>query len=239
MNIEIEYSIVIPVFNEEENIELLTNEVVSVMETITDKYEIIFVDDGSTDNSFNVIKQIKQRFEKIRAVSFEKNSGQSAALEAGFRKSRGRVVITMDADLQNDPKDIPILLEKLKYTDVVVGWRKERKDSLKKKITSILGNFFRNLFLGEKIHDTGCSLKAFKREAIERLKLYKGMHRFFPALVAMEGYKVDEVKVSHRPRKFGKTKYGFFDRFSTASFDLFAVMWMKKRVVPYKIKEEI
>ena len=233
------YSIVVPVYNEEGNIKNLTKEIVSVFEQISNDYEIIYIDDGSKDGSLAVIKELKSKYPVIKCISFEKNSGQSAALEAGFRKSSGKIIITMDADLQNDPKDIPLLLAELDHYDLVVGWRASRKDPLSKKITSKLGNFFRNIFLGEKIHDTGCSLKAFKRETVERLKLFKGMHRFFPALVTMEGYKVGEVKVNHRPRFSGKTKYGFFDRFSTATFDLFAVMWMRKRVVPYRIKEEI
>jgi len=233
------YSFVVPVYNEEENVEILTKEIASVMDKLDKPYEIIYIDDGSKDNSLEVLKKLKKEYPQIRIIVFEKNSGQSAALDAGFRKAKGEVIITMDADLQNDPNDIPLLLDALKSSDAAVGWRATRKDSIKKKITSRLGNFFRNLFLGEKIHDTGCSLKAFKKESIERLKLFKGMHRFLPALVAMEGYKVVEVKVNHRPRVYGKTKYGFFDRFLTATPDLFAVMWMKKRVIPYRIKEEI
>lgn len=233
------YSIVIPVFNEEENLQILNTEIVSVMDKLDKHYEIIYIDDGSKDNSLEVLKNLKKDFPQIRIIIFEKNSGQSAALDAGFRKAKGEVIITMDADLQNDPNDIPLLLEALKDSDVAVGWRATRKDSIKKKITSKLGNFFRNTFLGEKIHDTGCSLKAFRKEAVARLKLFKGMHRFLPALVTIEGYKVVEVKVNHRPRIYGKTKYGFFDRFFTATPDLFAVMWMKKRVIPYRIKEEI
>ncbi|MCX7830209.1 MAG: glycosyltransferase family 2 protein [Acidobacteria bacterium] len=233
------YSIVVPVYNEEENLQILNNEIVDVMNQLQSPYEIIYIDDGSKDKSLDVLKSLKSNYPQIRIIVFEKNSGQSAALDAGFRKSRGNVVVTMDADLQNDPKDIPLLLEALKSADAAVGWRATRKDSLKKKITSRLGNFFRNLFLGEKIHDTGCSLKAFRKEAIERLKLFRGMHRFLPALVSMEGYKVVEVKVNHRPRVYGKTKYGFFDRFFAATPDLFAVLWMKKRVIPYRIKEEI
>lgn len=233
------YSIVVPVFNEEENLKILNEEIKDVLKKINESYEIIYVDDGSKDKSVEVLRELKSQTPQIRVIVFEKNSGQSAALDAGFRKAKGKVIITMDADLQNDPKDIPLLLSALENADAAVGWRASRKDSIKKKITSILGNFFRNLILGEKIHDTGCSLKAFKRECVERLKIFKGMHRFLPALVTMEGYKVVEVKVNHRPRIYGKTKYGFFDRFLTATPDLFAVMWMKRRAVPYRIKEEI
>lgn len=235
----IEYSVVVPVFNEEENLRILTQEIVSVMNELKNPYEIIFVDDGSTDDSLKILKELKKEYNQLKVIVFEKNSGQSAALEAGFRKSKGNIIITLDADLQNDPNDIPKLLKELYDCDSVVGWRDKRRDSLGKKITSFLGNFFRNLFLKDGIHDTGCSLKVFKRKAIERLKLFKGMHRFLPALIMMEGYKVKEVKVNHRPRKYGKTKYGFFDRFRATIIDLLAVMWMKKRVVPYIIKEEI
>ncbi len=233
------YSIIVPVYNEEENIQILNEEIVQVIKSLGKPFEIIYIDDGSQDRSLEVLKELKSKTPEIKIIVFEKNCGQSAAIDAGFRKSQGDIVITIDADLQNDPNDIPLLIDALKEGDAAIGWRASRKDSLKKKITSKLGNFFRNLFLGEKIHDTGCSLKAFKRETIERLKIFKGMHRFLPALVKMEGYKVIEVKVDHRPRIHGKTKYGFFDRFLSATPDLFAVMWMKRRVVPYKIKEEI
>lgn len=233
------YSIIVPVYNEEENIQILNEEIVQVIKSMGKPFEIIYIDDGSQDRSLEVLKELKSKTPEIKIIVFEKNCGQSAAIDAGFRKSQGDIVITIDADLQNDPNDIPLLIDALKEGDAAIGWRASRKDSLKKKITSKLGNFFRNLFLGEKIHDTGCSLKAFKRETIERLKIFKGMHRFLPALVKMEGYKVIEVKVNHRPRIHGKTKYGFFDRFLSATPDLFAVMWMKRRVVPYKIKEEI
>lgn len=233
------YSIVVPVYNEEDNVPKLTKEITGVMSGLGKPYELIYVDDGSKDGSLEALKAVRKENQNIRVLVFEKNCGQSAALEAGIRSSRGEVIITLDADLQNDPADIPLLLEALPPVDAVVGWRASRQDSLNKKMTSRTGNFLRNFILREKIHDTGCSLKAFKRHAVERLKLFRGMHRFLPALVEAEGYSVVEVKVNHRPRVHGKTKYGFFDRFRATASDVFAVLWMKRRVCRYRIREEI
>jgi len=233
------YSVVVPVYNEEENLPKLTEEIARAMSGVGKPYEIIYVDDGSKDGSLEAIRAAKRDNPNVRAIVFDKNCGQSAALEAGMRSSRGEVIITMDADLQNDPADIPLLLAALDPVDAVVGWRASRQDSLNKKLTSRSGNFLRNMILREKIHDTGCSLKAFKRHAVERLKLFRGMHRFLPALIEAEGYTVVEVKVNHRPRVHGKTKYGFFDRFRATASDVFAVLWMKRRVCRYRIREEI
>jgi dolichol-phosphate mannosyltransferase len=233
------YSVVVPVYNEEDNVAQLTKEISDVMGTLKSSYEIIYIDDGSKDKSLEALKAVKLINPSIRVLVFEKNCGQSAALEAGIKNSSGGIIITLDADLQNDPKDIPLLLEALPPVDAVVGWRAFRKDSLNKKMTSRTGNFLRNFILREKIHDTGCSLKVFKRHAVERLKLFKGMHRFLPALIEAEGYNVVEVKVNHRPRVHGKTKYGFFDRFRATASDVFAVLWMKRRVCRYRIREEI
>jgi glycosyltransferase involved in cell wall biosynthesis len=175
----------------------------------------------------------------VRVVVFEKNAGQTAAMDAGLRAARGEILVTLDADLQNDPHDIPLLLAEIGRFDVVVGYRAIRQDSLVKRITSKVGNGVRNWLTRERIRDTGCSLKAFRREAVARLKLYKGMHRFLPTLCKMEGFTVTEVKVNHRPRVHGKTKYGVFDRLRATVPDVLAVRWMQSRVLGYRVKEEL
>jgi len=198
-----------------------------------------FVDDGSRDRSLEVLKGLLPENPMVRVVVFEKNAGQTAAMDAGLRAARGEILVTLDADLQNDPHDIPLLLAEIGRFDVVVGYRAIRQDSLVKRITSKVGNGVRNWLTRERIRDTGCSLKAFRREAVARLKLYKGMHRFLPTLCKMEGFTVTEVKVNHRPRVHGKTKYGVFDRLRATVPDVLAVRWMQSRVLGYRVKEEL
>jgi glycosyltransferase involved in cell wall biosynthesis len=234
-----ENSLVIPVFNEEDNLELLTEEIVQVVELLGKSFEIIFVDDGSTDRSFTILRELARKYSFIRVIRFRHNCGQTAAFDAGFRASRGKVVVTMDADLQNDPHDIPRLLDKINEYDLVCGWRHKRNDSWIKRISSRIANWVRNKLSDEQIVDVGCSLKAFRREALKCLKLYTGMHRFFPTLVKMEGFKVIEVKVNHRPRKYGETKYAISNRIVRSFIDLLAVRWMKKRQLRYEVEEVI
>lgn len=231
-------SVVIPVFNEVDNVEPLWAELRGVLDEIGQPYEVIFVDDGSTDGSSALIKQLAAEHEPVRYVSFEVNSGQTAAFDAGFRAARGKLVVTMDADMQNDPRDIPALLELIGAHDVVVGWRHERQDSAFKRFQASFARRYRQRRLGDRFHDVGCSLKAYTRECLDGLKLFGGMHRFLPILFEWEGYRVAEVKVNHRPRTRGKGKYRFFKRMREARKDLCAVMWMKKRRLNYCIKEE-
>jgi len=230
-------SIVIPVYNEAENLRELFQELMEVLEGLPVSFEVIFIDDGSQDQSGEILKDIAGKDGRVKVIFFEKNSGQSAAFAAGFRLAKGEVVITMDADLQNDPHDIPRLLEKIKDYDVVCGWREKRQDSLVRKVSSRIANWVRNWLSEEEIRDVGCSLKAFRRECSQCFPYFNGMHRFFPTLIKMYGYSVTEIKVNHRPRKFGKAKYGIANRVIRGLIDLLAVRWMKKRQLNYTIKE--
>jgi dolichol-phosphate mannosyltransferase len=232
-----EISIVIPVYNEQENIKPLIAELHEVLQGIQEASEIIFVDDGSRDRSFALLKEAAARDPRIAVIRFRKNAGQTAAFDAGFKAAQGTIIVTMDADLQNDPRDIPRLLEKIGRFDVVCGWRHKRNDPWIRIISSKIANFVRNKLSEEEIVDTGCSLKAFRRECVQHMKLFNGMHRFFPTLAKMEGFTVTQVKVNHRPRKFGTTKYNVTNRMVRAFADLLAVRWMKKRHLNYEIAE--
>lgn len=200
-------SVIIPCFNEEKNVSILHSEILQICDGLNKIFEIIFIDDGSTDKTFEKLKQLKQ----IKIIRFRKNFGQTAALDAGFKKASGKFIITMDGDLQNNPKDIKILLEEIrqKNIDVVSGWRKNRKDTVGKKIISRGANFLRKIFINDNIHDSGCSLKIYKKECLKNLDLYGEMHRFIPAILKWKGFKIGEIEVSHRPRVNGKTKYNW------------------------------
>ncbi len=201
-------SIVIPVYNEEKNLEPLHEEIMQTVLKAGYKYEIIFVDDGSTDSSFEVLEKLFQKDKHVRVIKFRRNFGQTAALSTGFQNAKNDTIITMDADLQNNPENIPKLLNKMEEGyDVVSGWRWNRKDGFSKKIPSAISNFIARKLTGLNIHDSGCTLKAYKREAVKNVKLYGEMHRYIPAILNSHGYKIAEVKVEHRQRKFGKTKY--------------------------------
>ncbi|MBI5368899.1 MAG: glycosyltransferase family 2 protein [Planctomycetes bacterium] len=233
-------SLVIPVYNEEENLEPLTAGIVEALAPLGRSYEVLFVDDGSTDRSLPVLKTLAERHPgRVRILKFKKNCGQSAAFDAGFRAARGGVVVTMDADLQNDPRDIPKLLEQIGPYDAVCGWREKRRDNVIRRLSSRIGNGVRNWLSHETIRDTGCSLKAFKRECFVRLKMWKGMHRFLPTLVKMDGFRVTEIPVNHHPRKFGVSKYGVWNRAFRAFADLLAVAWMQRRRLDYEIEETL
>ena len=232
-------SLVIPVYNEEESLPELFQELLEILKKISSNFEIIAVDDGSNDNSNSILREFAQKDDRIIVISFRRNYGQSAAFAAGFRIARGNVIVTMDADLQNDPHDIPLLLEKIKSYDMVCGWRANRQDPWVKKVSSRIANRIRNWLSEEQIKDVGCSLKAFRRECLHGFYYFNGMHRFFPTLVKMGGYSVIEVKVNHRPRKYGQSKYGIRNRALRGLFDLLAVRWMKHRRINYEIKEII
>ena len=203
-------SIVLPLLNEEENIPLLYDELNEVLPTLEEDYEIIFIDDGSTDSSLKLLKEIQEKDDHVVVVNFRKNFGQTAAMAAGFDFARGDVIITMDADLQNDPHDIPKLLEEIEAgNDVVTGWRFDRKDKfLSRRLPSIIANKIISKTTGVGLHDYGCTLKAFKKEVVKSVKLYGEMHRFIPAIASGMGIDFTEVKVNHRPRRFGTSKYG-------------------------------
>ena len=197
------------------------------------------MDDGSTDGSDAVLRGLRDADPRVRVLTFARNAGQSAAMDAGFKSARGEVVVTLDADLQNDPGDIPRLLEALPGWDAVVGVRQERKDNLVRRVSSRVANYVRNRLSDETITDTGCSLKAFRGNALRRVVLYDGMHRFLPTLLKMEGFRVREIPVGHRPRRHGESKYGIGNRLLPSFMDLLAVRWMKRRKLRYEVKDDI
>ncbi|MDP3479081.1 MAG: glycosyltransferase family 2 protein [Desulfoprunum sp.] len=203
-------SVVIPLLNEEDNIPLLYEELKGVLVTLQETHEIIFIDDGSKDGSLKILKELQEKDESIVVVSFRKNFGQTAAMAAGFDYAKGDVIITMDADLQNDPHDIPRLLEQIRAgNDVVTGWRFDRKDTfINRRLPSIIANKIISLTTGVNLHDYGCTLKAFRRDVIKNIRLYGEMHRFIPAIASGMGIDFTEVKVNHRPRRFGYSKVG-------------------------------
>jgi dolichol-phosphate mannosyltransferase len=238
-NPKIDISVVVPVYNEEENLPVLIPQIAEVLRPLGKTYEMIFVDDGSKDRSRRLLKEMAPHYPQIRVLGFKKNCGETAAGAAGLKEARGEIVITIDADLQNDPKDIPRMLEYLRDYDMVTGWRQKREDSWVKRITSKIANRIRNGLSGEEIQDSGCTFRAYKRECLQNLKLYKGMHRFIPTLVKMEGYRVIEIPIAHHPRRFGVSKYTTWNRMWRAFIDLLAVKWMKSRHIHYEIEERI
>ena len=204
-------SVVIPVYNEAENLPLLHDELVLVLKDLSISYEIIYIDDGSEDKSFEVLDQIYQKYdEHVHVIRFRKNFGQTAAISAGFDYAKGDIIVTMDADLQNDPRDIPLLLKKIdEGYDLVNGWRYDRKDTfINRRLPSIIANKTISYATNVKLHDYGCTLKAFKKDVVKNIRLYGEMHRFIPAIASYYGVSIAEVKVNHRPRRYGKTKYG-------------------------------
>jgi glycosyltransferase involved in cell wall biosynthesis len=207
---KIEISILIPLLNEVENLELLYQQVHEALEELGKPYEIIFVDDGSTDGSYELLCKLYEQDSRVRVIRFRRNFGQTAAFAAGFELASGDVIITLDADLQNDPKDIPKLLEKLdEGYDIVSGWRIQRKDKyLTRRVPSQVANTLISKLTGVKLHDYGCSLKAYRKDVVKNIKLYGEMHRFIPALASWMGVQVAEIPVNHRPRQFGQSKYG-------------------------------
>jgi dolichol-phosphate mannosyltransferase len=238
-NKRVEISVVVPVYNEEENLPILLPQLNEVLKGIGKSYEMIFVDDGSSDGSRKILKEMVSHYPQIRILGFKKNCGETAAGAGGLKEAKGDVIITIDADLQNDPKDIPRMLEYLKEYDMVTGWREKREDSWVKQITSKIANSIRNWLSGEAIRDSGCTFRVYKRECLQNMKYYKGMHRFMPTLVKMEGFRVIEIPIAHHPRKFGKSKYTTWNRMWRAFIDLLVVKWMRSRHIHYEIEERI
>jgi len=220
-------SIVIPLYNEEENVRELYSSLKPVMDSIRNEYEIIFIDDGSTDSTLSLLQEIKAADDTVIVLSLRRNFGQTAAFAAGFDYSRGDIIVTMDGDLQNDPKDIPKLLELMKDNDLVSGWRKVRKDPfLSRRLPSILANSLISKVTGVNLHDYGCSLKAYRRDVIKNLKLYGEMHRFIPAVASWYGVRIAEVETTHHPRLRGKSKYGI-SRTMKVVLDLITVKFLQ------------
>lgn len=226
-------SLVAPVYNELENLEPLLDRVTEVMSGL-DPWELILVDDGSQDGSTELIQKLSERDQRVRPVVFPENRGQTAAIAAGFGAVRAPLVATLDADMQNDPVDLPKMVELLGDHDSVVGYRLKRNDNFVRRMSSKIANGIRNWLSKDSIRDTGCSLKVFRTEAIRTIPMFTGMHRFLPTLLRMHGYSVIEHPVSHHPRTRGESKYGVWNRALPALRDLFAVRWMRSRVIePY------
>jgi len=225
---EIVYSAIVPFYNEEDSVLPLYNKLKKVLIDLG-KHEIIFVDDGSTDKTFLRLRECAQIDKQVRIIKFRRNFGQSAALTSGFDHATGDIIITVDADLQNDPKDIPKLLEKLQEGyDTICGWRKHRKDRfLRKKVPSKVFNWFCRKISGQNIHDFGSTLRVYKRQVVKNISVYGELHRFIPVLVAWKGYKVSETEVKHHPRKYGKTKYGG-GRLVRGLLDILTVYFLEK-----------
>jgi len=227
-------SVVVPVYNEEANLPILQEELRGALSGLD--YEIIFVDDGSVDRTAERIETTPN----IRLIRFEKNSGQSAAIYAGLTAARGGTVVIIDGDLQNDPADIPKLLAEIaRGADLVCGYRIKRRDTVAKRLTSRIANAVRSRYTKDGVRDTGCTLKAMQRECLSALFPFKGMHRFIPALVKAAGYRLVEIPVNHRPRRFGQSKYGLGNRALRATIDMFGVRWLLSRRLNYKIREKM
>ena len=225
-----EISVIVPLFNEAESMSILQAELRVALSGLN--HEIIFVDDGSVDGTIERIESAPN----VRVIRFEKNAGQSAAIYAALQAARGATVVLIDGDLQNDPADIPLLVAEIaRGTDLVCGYRENRKDTLIKRVTSWIANGVRSRFTKDGVRDTGCTLKAMRRECIGALVPFKGMHSFIPALVKGAGYRLVEVPVRHRPRRFGKSKYSLGNRALRATLDMFGVRWLLSRRLNYKI----
>ncbi len=233
-------SVVIPIKDERDNLPPLTEQLLKVLgsqdQSRTASFEILYIDDGSTDGSSALLDNLVAQHGEVRVLHFDRNYGQTSAFDAGFRHARGELVVTMDGDLQFDPADIPALLHFTNQYDLVCGWRKDRHDNLVRKLSSRIANFVRTSVTHDGVHDTGCSLKVFRRAVVEKMQLFEGMHRFFPALAQMHGFTVTEVPVRHFPRAHGLSKYGIGNRLFRSLYDLVAVRWMQYRVLKYRHK---
>src|SRR5690242_4051842 len=236
-------SVCVPVYNEEENLPLLHEAIARVFDANQIDGEIVLVDDGSSDGSWAQIDKLVQRDPRVRGLKFKANCGETAASDAGLRAARGKYVMTMDADLQNDPADIPKFLQTLEQGwDCVCGTRvatRGKGDNFVRVASSRIANWVRNKLSDERISDAGCTYRAFKRECVSKLKLYRGLHRFIPTLLKMEGFTVTEIPVSNNPRLHGESKYGVWNRLFKSFRDLLAIRWMKSRLLGYQVATEL
>ena len=219
----VDISIIIPVLNEEKNIPILHNRLTQVLTPIKKTYEIIFIDDGSTDNTIIEIKKLVDKNTKL--IEFRRNFGKAYALDLGFKEAKGKIIFTMDGDLQDDPREIPRFLEAIKHYDLVSGWKFRRKDPITKKLPSKLANYITRKSTGVKIHDMNCGFKAYRSETAKSITLYGDMHRYIPALVTAKGFRVGEIRVKHHKRVFGKSKYGF-TRLFRGLFDFMTIKFL-------------
>lgn len=225
----LDLSLIIPVLNEEENITRLYSKLRTTLTGLKILHEIIFIDDGSTDNSFKILEEIQKKDKCVKIIKFRRNFGKSAALSAGFKEAKGDTVITMDGDLQDDPTEIPRFLEAIKKTDLVVGWRFNRKDPISKRLPSKIFNKLTSILTGVKIHDSNCCFKAYRSEVIKNINIYGELHRYIPALAYWKGFGISEIKVNHNPRIYGKSKYGFM-RIFKGFMDLITIKFLTKYI---------
>ena len=237
MSGELELSVVVPMFNEVDNVPLLWDELEAALAKMGRRAEIVFVDDGSTDGSGEAVQALMKRDTRVRLLSFEANAGLSAAFRAGYAAARAPIVVTMDADLQNDPADVERLLAALGSADAAVGYRERRRDRWRKRISSRIANAIRNRVTGDRVRDSACSLRVMRRECLAAIPPFSGMHRFVPTLLRLAGYRVVEVPVNHRPRGLGRSKFGIWNRAWPAFLDLLVVRWMMRRTVRPRIRE--
>lgn len=233
-------SLVIPVFNEEANLPVLHREISEALKGIEPSWEVIYINDASKDASLAVIRELAQQDSHVRYLSFRENRGQSAGFAAGFEHAAGEVVVTLDADLQNDPADIPAMLALFdaQGADMVIGWRTTRKDTVVKRLSSRIGNAARNWWTRETVHDTGCSLKVMRTDMARRMPVFKNMHRYLPTLMKMQKAMVLEIPVNHRHRMHGVSKYGTWDRLKAGVYDLIGVRWLLDRAIDYDIEDK-
>jgi dolichol-phosphate mannosyltransferase len=230
-------SVVIPFRDEARSLRALYVELAAVLDSLDFESEVIFIDDESQDEGRQIIVDLAVDDRRLRLLSLSPHAGQSAALEAGFRAARGEIIATLDADLQNAPADLPRLIEALDHADCVCGVRVDRQDRFSKRLASRIANAIRRFVLSDGVHDIGCSLRVMRARDLARIKLFRGGHRFLPSLLAMEGARIIELPVRHRPRRYGQSKYGFGRRLGVVWVDLLAVVWMKRRTDRYEVKE--
>ena len=238
-NNNIDISIIIPIMNEEENIIVLAEELNSAFKTKSWEWECLWIDDGSTDKSNRILTALSEQDPHHTLITFEKNAGQSAAFHAGFHAAKGKIIATIDGDRQNDPADLPIVADKIlsEDWDMVNGYRATRQDNWIRKMVSKIGNGVRNAVTGKTVRDVGCSTRAFKRECVQELPCFKGMHRFLPTFISMKGYNITEIPVNHRQRELGTSKYTTWNRMWVGIADVTGVLWLRKRAFNYRIKK--
>jgi glycosyltransferase involved in cell wall biosynthesis len=237
-----ELSLVIPCYNEQDNLRPLLAAIRATADPLALDYEVLITDDCSRDNSWGILKELGAEDRRLRAQRLARNCGESAASWAGMKAARGKFIVTLDADLQNDPKDLPKFLEALKHYECVCGTRVKARgagDNFLRVASSRIANWVRNKLSGEQIADAGCTYRAFKRECVENLKFFKGMHRFLPTLFKIEGHTVTEIEVSNNPRFAGRSHYGVWNRLFASFYDLLAVRWMKRRMFRFQISERV
>ncbi|QAY65875.1 glycosyltransferase family 2 protein [Paenibacillus protaetiae] len=235
----VELSVVVPIYNEKENLYHLHEAITAALKGHIESYEIVLVNDGSTDGSANIINELAAKDPAVKGIHFERNCGQTAAIYCGIKRAEGKYIASIDGDLQTDPGDILILMKYMENYDFANGMRVKRRDTLVKKISSKVGNGVRNWITGDNIQDTGCPMKVFKREVAETFFLFEGFHRFLPTIARMNGFKVTEVPVRHRERMYGKSKYGVLNRAFVGLMDAIVIGWLRKRMIRYQVREEV